>query len=92
MDQNSLGNACLLLHSVNIMTKKFLIFLIITSIFCSLRQYKFINLVNYNQDEVDYVGNSFLWTHFKNLDFNQEIWQQSWAYDQPHFRQRSKVT
>lgn len=40
--------------------------------------------VNFNEDEPDYVGNSFLWSDYKNFNFSAEIWQQPWAFDQPH--------
>ncbi len=61
----------------------FFIFLI-SFIFITFKKYPLIKTINYNQDEIDYVGNSFLLKHYSLRNINQDIWNNVWAYDQPH--------
>ena len=37
-----------------------------------------------HQDEIDYVGNSFLWKYFEKSDWKRGIWEAEWSIDQPH--------
>lgn len=64
-----------------------IIFLLLSTIaffLISVNKQKLIKETPYNQDEIDYVANSFLLSHYSLNQIDSTIWDQEWAYDQPH--------
>lgn len=65
--------------------KEYWFYIIFFLIFAAISYQKFalVKSINYNQDEIDYVGNSLLLSEYK-LNLSPQKWSLPWAYDQPH--------